>query len=189
MSYIATIGDHSYKIEAGEAGQTRMLKLDGETRTLDWHQLAPLAADAKGNVSAGGRYSLLIAGRSYDVLARRITKAGQKVGETYEIHVLGRRFEVMVEDERARLLAGLARGGAAGGAATINAPMPGLVIGVPFEPGAQVEQGQTVVVLEAMKMENDLAAPISGVIKEIRVSKGQTVDQGEVLVIVASDEQ
>ncbi|HCI78683.1 MAG TPA: acetyl-CoA carboxylase biotin carboxyl carrier protein subunit, partial [Ktedonobacter sp.] len=46
---------------------------------------------------------------------------------------------------------------------------------------------QTVVVLEAMKMENDLASPIAGILKEVRVSKGQTVDQGEVLVVISSE--
>ena len=65
--------------------------------------------------------------------------------------------------------------------------MPGLVIGIPLEKGAKVEAGQTVVVLEAMKMENDLSSPIAGSIREIRVNKGQTVDQGEVLVVIVAD--
>jgi biotin carboxyl carrier protein len=65
--------------------------------------------------------------------------------------------------------------------------MPGLVIGVPVEIGSNVTQGQTVVVLEAMKMENDLAAPRAGTIKEIKVSKGQTVNQGDVLVVISGE--
>jgi pyruvate carboxylase subunit B len=138
-------------------------------------------------VSAGGRYSLIIEGNSYEVFARRISKADEKDGETYEIYVAGQRFEVKVEDERTKLLAGLVKSAAATGEAKVQAPMPGLVIGIPLEEGASVKQGQTVVVLEAMKMENDLAAPIAGIIKEIRVSKGQTVDQGQVLVVVAGE--
>jgi len=58
---------------------------------------------------------------------------------------------------------------------------------VPLEPGAQVARGQTVVILEAMKMENDLASPIAGRVKEVRVSKGQTVNQGDVLVVVSGE--
>ena len=54
----------------------------------------------------------------------------------------------------------------------------------PIDYGANVTLGQTVVVLEAMKMENDLAAPRAGTIKEIKVSKGQTVNQGDVLIII-----
>jgi biotin carboxyl carrier protein len=56
-----------------------------------------------------------------------------------------------------------------------------------MDPGANVERGQTVVILEAMKMENDLASPITGKVKEIRVSKGQTVNQGDVLVVVSAE--
>jgi biotin carboxyl carrier protein len=161
--------------------------LDGKKHTIDRQQIAPLGADAKGHVNAGGRYSLIIEGHSYEIFARRITKADAQDSETYEIQVEGQRFEVKVEDERARMLAGLVKSGAALGEANVQAPMPGLVIGLPLEEGARVTQGQTVVVLEAMKMENDLSSPISGIIKEIRVSKGQTVDQGQVLVVVAGE--
>jgi len=184
MAYITTTNNQTCRVAIDEA---QSVTLDGDTHALDWRQIAPFAADGKGVVAEGGRFSLLLAGTSYELFARRITKADQKGSETYEIHVAGQRFEVNVEDERARLLAGLARSNAPSGEATVQAPMPGLVIGVPFEKGATVAAGQTVIVLEAMKMENDLASPIAGVIKEIRVSKGQTVDQGEALVIVAAE--
>jgi biotin carboxyl carrier protein len=62
--------------------------------------------------------------------------------------------------------------------------MPGLVAHILLEQGTSVEQGQTVIVLEAMKMENDLVSPIAGTIKEIKVGKGQVVDQGAILVLV-----
>ena len=90
----------------------------------------------------------------------------------------------MVEDEREKALAGSVKA-AHTGEARVYAPMPGLVLGVPVEMGASVTLGQTVVVLEAMKMENDLAAPRAGTIKEIKVSKGQTVNQGDVLVVIS----
>jgi biotin carboxyl carrier protein len=64
--------------------------------------------------------------------------------------------------------------------------MPGLVVNVLVQPGDIVTQNQTVVVLEAMKMENDLPAPVAGMVKEVRVSKGQTVDQGEVLIVISA---
>jgi len=82
------------------------------------------------------------------------------------------------------MLVGLTRAGVNSSASRIQAPMPGLVVNVLLEQGASVEQGQTVTVLEAMKMENDLVSPIAGTIKEIKVGKGQTVDQGAVLVLV-----
>lgn len=187
MTYISTINTQTYRIDPGENEQQRHITLDGKKLTIDWQHIAPLATDAKGYVSAGGRYSLIIGGHSYEVFARRITKADEKDSETYEIQVEGQRFEVKVEDERTKMLAGLVKSAATTGEAKVQAPMPGLVIGLPLEEGAAVAHGQTVVVLEAMKMENDLTSPISGIIKEIRVSKGQTVDQGQVLVVVAGE--
>jgi biotin carboxyl carrier protein len=187
MTYITTVNKKTYRIDTGEEGE-HAVKLEEVAHTIDWQQIAPLAADSKGVVGEGGRYSLLIEGKSYDIFARRITKAEQKGSETYEIYIADQRFEVNVEDERTKLLAGLARSNATTGEANVQAPMPGLVIGVLLEQGAKVEAGQTVVVLEAMKMENDLSSPIAGSIKEIRINKGQTVDQGEVLVVVVAEE-
>ena len=185
MPYLATVKNQTYRLDTDE--ENRAITLDGASVALDWKRLTPLAADAKGNIGVGGRYSLLINGVSYDIFARRITKADEKDSQTYEIQLGEQRFEVKVEDERAKLLAGLAKGGANSGVATVAAPMPGLVIGVPLEVGASVTAGQTVLVLEAMKMENDLASPIAGTIKEVRVSKGQTVDQGAALVIIEAN--
>ena len=76
------------------------------------------------------------------------------------------------------------RSGGSNGAAKIQAPMPSLVVNILSEVGACVEQGQAVIIREAMKMENDLVSPIAGTIKEIKMSKGQTVDLGAVLVLI-----
>ena len=184
MAYITTVNNLSYTIDTGENGQQRSIIIEGTRHIIDWRQIASLTTDAKGNATAGGCYSIIIAGKSYEIFARRISKPDEKEGRTYEIQIAGQRFEVKVEDERTKMLAGLARSGAHSGEATVQAPMPGLVVGVPLEPGAEVSEGQTVVVLEAMKMENDLSSPIAGTIKEVRVSKGQTVEQGQVLVVV-----
>ena len=62
--------------------------------------------------------------------------------------------------------------------------MPGLVVQIPVAVGDTVEAGQTVIVLEAMKMENDLTAPRAGIVKAVHVTKGQTVNQDAVLAIV-----
>jgi biotin carboxyl carrier protein len=187
MSFLVTVQQHTYHVDTEENGQQQHITLDGITHAIDWRHLTPLAADAKGHVGQGGRYSLLLAGKSYDILVRRITRPEQKDSESYEILVAGQRFEVKVEDERERLLAGMAQTTAQSGAMTVLAPMPGLVIGTSVEPGASVQAGQTVVILEAMKMENDLSAPISGIVKEVRVQQGQTVDQGAILVVIESE--
>jgi biotin carboxyl carrier protein len=66
----------------------------------------------------------------------------------------------------------------------MKAPMPGLVVNLPVALGDLVQRGQTVAVLEAMKMENDLTAPRSGVVKDIKVAKGQAVNQGQALLVI-----
>ncbi|HEY7414448.1 MAG TPA: acetyl-CoA carboxylase biotin carboxyl carrier protein subunit [Ktedonobacteraceae bacterium] len=184
MSYITTINQRTYTVTVGENGEKNTITLDGTAHTIDWRRIATLATDAR---NTGGRYSLVIAGKSYDILVHRTTKPAEKDSQTYEIFVAGQRFEVKVEDERTRTLTSLARGNPHAGEVSVQAPMPGLVVGVPVEVGATVNEGQTVIVLEAMKMENDLPAPITGKVKEIPVSSGQTVEQGQVLAVIEGE--
>jgi biotin carboxyl carrier protein len=158
--------------------------LDGQKYTLDWQQIATLAIDNQGHSHPGGRYSLLIGAKSYEVYVHCIQQPEENESQCYEIQLAGQSFEVVVEDERIRLLTGISRAGAGHDTARIQAPMPGLVVNTLVKPGDTVEAGQTVAVLEAMKMENDLPSPLTGHIKELRVQKGQTVDQGQILVIV-----
>ena len=188
MLYSSSINEQVYRIDTGEQSQQREITIDGTTYKIDWRFIAPLAVDAKGQVPAGGRYSLLLAGQSYEIFARLLTKPGEDGSQAYEIHFAGQRFEVTVEDEREKALAGAVKSAHDTGEARVRAPMPGLVIGVPLEAGTTVTRGQTVVVLEAMKMENDLGAPKAGTIKEINVSKGQTVNQGDVLVVISAEQ-
>lgn len=75
----------------------------------------------------------------------------------------------------------------ASGDGRVKAPIPGLIARVLAEPGAPVEAGQTLVVLEAMKMENPIGAPRKGVVSEVAVRPGQRVTQGELLVEVAGE--
>jgi biotin carboxyl carrier protein len=193
MAYISSTNGNTHNVETGENTPQRTIIIDGVPVTIDWRQIAPLAAGVgtgekvQSGQSAGGRYSLIINGKSYEVFARRLNKPDEGESQTYEISFAGQRFEVEVEDERTRSLSSAAQAAHGSGEARIRAPMPGLVVGIPLEPGAHVTRGQTVIILEAMKMENDLSTPISGSIKEIRVSKGQTVNQGEVLVVVTGE--
>lgn len=73
---------------------------------------------------------------------------------------------------------------AAGGNGQVTAPMPGVIKGVKVQPGDRVEAGQVLVILEAMKMENEIAARQAGTVKEVLVSEGQNVGMNEVLVVI-----
>jgi biotin carboxyl carrier protein len=187
MPYMSTVNEKSYRIDTGENTPQRKVLIEGTPYSVDWRQIAPLAADAKGQTGAGGCYSLIIEGKSYEVFARRINKPDEGNGQTYEIQMAGQRFEVYVEDEREKTLAGAAKSLHVGGEAIVRAPMPGLVVGIPLAVGTDVTRGQAVIVLEAMKMENDLPSPIAGTIKEVRVGRGQTVNQGDVLIVISAE--
>ncbi len=187
MPYISTIDDKSYRIDAGEHTAQREVTLEDQSYTIDWRRISALAADGKISGNVGGRYTLLINNRSYEVFARPLDQDPGTSGQTYEIQFGGRSFEVYVEDERDRTLSASVRGSQNRADAQLRAPMPGLVLDLPFETGSSVSRGQTVAVLEAMKMENDLGSPINGTIKEIKVQKGQTVNQGQILLIVTGE--
>jgi pyruvate carboxylase subunit B len=95
----------------------------------------------------------------------------------------GERWEVEVLDERTRHIRTLT--GASDrrrSADVLKAPMPGLVVRVQVRPGDKVVVGSGLVVLEAMKMENELRAAVPGVVKAVRVSSGEAVEKGQVLV-------
>lgn len=97
----------------------------------------------------------------------------------------GRELRLLIETERDRLLK-LADSGAAGSRhhAEIKASMPGLVVKVLVKPGEEVAKGQPVLILEAMKMENEIRAPSSGIVKEIRVKEKQALEKGDLLAVL-----
>jgi pyruvate carboxylase subunit B len=101
----------------------------------------------------------------------------------WTLGVRGERWEVEAVDERTRHIRSLT-GAVAGdrGAVPLKAPMPGLVVRVLAEPGQGVSRGAGVVVLEAMKMENELKAPADARVKAVRVRPGEPVEKGQVLV-------
>jgi pyruvate carboxylase subunit B len=102
---------------------------------------------------------------------------------TWLIQVAGERHEVEVIDERTAHIRSLAGAGAtASGPKALKAPMPGLVVRIVAEPGQPVASGASLVVLEAMKMENDLKASGAAVVDQVLVTAGQTVEKGTVLV-------
>lgn len=118
-----------------------------------------------------GHYSLLVDGRSYEVFVRE-----GREGFLVEIdgHLIPVRPETGAE----------AKGAEKAGPAVIGSPMPGRVIGIKVVEGETVERGEGVLIVEAMKMENELAAPKSGKVVKIAVKVGDAVETGEELVII-----
>ncbi|HEX2692465.1 MAG TPA: biotin/lipoyl-containing protein [Gemmatimonadaceae bacterium] len=103
----------------------------------------------------------------------------------YTLWIDGYRFDVEALDERTRAIRELSRANAAAtGPAPIKAPMPGLIVRVNVKEGEVVEAGQGVVVMEAMKMENELRATAGGTVRSVDVVPGQAVEKGALLVVL-----
>jgi pyruvate carboxylase subunit B len=130
-------------------------------------------------------HHLLVGGRAHTVLAR----PGKAPGE-WDLHVDGTRHLAEVVDERTRLLRSLTRAGSAStGPRPVRAPMPGLIVRLEVTEGERVQPGQGVVIMEAMKMENELRADSGGVVARVLVRPGEPVEKGAVLIeFVEADE-
>ncbi len=112
------------------------------------------------------------------VIARRHPERGR-----YTLWVDGFRYEVEALDERARAIRDLsAKSAVASGPAPLKAPMPGLVVRVNVAVGDEVQAGQGLVVMEAMKMENELRAAAPGRVARVLAEPGTAVEKGAVLV-------
>lgn len=187
MRYVASVANRQHTVALQENGHTRQISLDDRDLALDWRLIGAERphTSTPGDIRAD-HFSLLVGGRSYEAYARLVDNADGDEGNGLIVEVMigGRPYIVHIRDERSQELANLAGGGHTAGDVAIRAPMPGLVVNVLVTEGAEVTRGQTVVVLEAMKMENDLAAPRTGIVKAIRASKGQTVNQGDALAVI-----
>jgi len=102
---------------------------------------------------------------------------------SFVVHVEGETYAIRVEEETRYIIR--TRGGAAASAGQVlKAPMPGRVVLVGVAVGQAVKPGDSLVILEAMKMENEFKAGVRGTVKEIRVEVGQTVNPGDVLLVI-----
>jgi biotin carboxyl carrier protein len=166
MRFVATVGDRVEIVDVTrEEGRYRVV-VDDRTWEVD------------ARLTAQGIFSLLIDGVSHvaDVVDRDGACVVDVGGETYVVHV----------EEETRYVIRTRGGVAAGhGAQTLVAPLPGRVTHVAVAPGDAVERGDTLLVIEAMKMENELRAGAAGQVAEVRVQPGQAVNAGDVLVVIA----
>jgi biotin carboxyl carrier protein len=185
MRYVATIGGRTHVIEVEADGHIRRVVVDGREMTVDCRLVGAVGAhSAARDEPLADHYSLIAGNASYEAFARSVPSSEDGGERTIEVSVRGYPYVVTLQDEREQALANLAGSAHVSGDMAVRAPMPGLVAGVLAHPGDEVRRGQTLIVLEAMKMENDLQAPRPGIVKAVRVAKGQTVAQNEVLAVV-----
>ncbi len=122
-------------------------------------------------------YSVLADGESYLVSV----EPGDGFG-SYRVHVAGYDYNCEVISEReAHLREHLRAAGVGKKDGKVTAPMPGLIVKLVAEEGSQVKAGQGVLVMEAMKMENEIKSPSSGILRKYHIKPGQAVEKGQVL--------
>jgi biotin carboxyl carrier protein len=151
-------------------GRTRPLRLegDGETWTIDGRAASILEVEP-------GVYSVLLGGRSFEARIERVE-------EGWAVQVGGRRFVLDVADPRR--LERRASTRQRGGRQSVVAPMPGKVVRLLVAEGDGVEAGQGLVVIEAMKMQNEMKALKPGRVASLPVREGATVTAGDVVAVV-----
>jgi biotin carboxyl carrier protein len=167
LKFYVEVEDRTFELEFVEFDGRLSVQVDGLDLTIDLRQ-----------VSQPSLYSLLIDNSSYDVLA-------ESRGDEYDVLIGSEMFHLTVQDEWTRRLANIQRKTLVDtGEIAVKAPMPGAVIALEVEPGEDVKKGQGLVILSAMKMENEIKAPRHGRVKSIDVQPGQTVEQGRTLVVL-----
>ncbi|HMZ07692.1 MAG TPA: biotin/lipoyl-binding protein [Anaerolineales bacterium] len=162
MRYVTTVDGKDYEIEIVDDHHVRI----GE-------RLIPVNFES---VSGQPVFSLILDGKSFESYV-------YPGDDSWQVLLRGRQYQVKVEDEREKRLKAAAGGGVAeGGEFHLKAPMPGLVVAIPVSEGQEVKKGQVLLILESMKMQNELKSPRDGVISHIKVKAGESVEQKQLLL-------
>lgn len=164
VKYIATLDQTEFHVEVIDE---RHVALNGKICEIDF-----------ASVGDQPIFSLLINGKSYEAFV-------YPHEEEWQVLLLGNLYSVRVEDEREKRLRAAAGGRVMErGEFHLKAPMPGLVVAVPVTEGQRVNKGDVLVILESMKMQNELKSPREGAVTRIRVNVGDSVEQSQTLLSV-----
>lgn len=164
MKYYATVHGQEFEVEL----EGERVLVDGEEIDVDLSQSG-----------VPELYSILIDGASYEVLV-------EEQRQEYAVTLRGQQFHVQVEDERTRRLNAGRKGPLVpSGELVVKAPIPGLVVKVLVSEGDDIPEDHPLVILEAMKMENEIRSLRAGVVRTVDVSAGQRVEQGAALLVLA----
>ena len=155
-------------------GKREELEVDGESVTIGGHTVLARVDEIEGTPVR----LITIGSEVHRVIVRRGASRG-----AYTLWVDGFRFDGEALDERTRAIRDItAESSKSSGPASLIAPMPGLIVRVNAVPGDVVQAGQGLVVMEAMKMENELRSSSAGTVRAVHVAPGKAVEKGTVLV-------
>ena len=167
MKLKADIEGEALSLEIKRDGARVLAEIDGRRYEVEARESQP------------GVYTLLSDGHVYECRVNQMDARR----ESLEVTSGARAFSITLTDPK-RLRGAQAAGSHADGISQIIAPMPGKVVRVLVEAGAEVEAGDGLVVVEAMKMQNEMKAPKAGKVTSVNVITGATVNAGDVLVVV-----
>jgi glutaconyl-CoA/methylmalonyl-CoA decarboxylase subunit gamma len=167
VKYFVNVNGNAHEVVLTERLGELVVQVDGTPYDIAYHEVDDLGQVIA--LHAGSSYALSIEG---DESRQAVTLAGHF-------------YELTLEDERERAAHAAERAEAKLGG-PVTALMPGVVVEVLVQKGQAVEKGQPLLILSAMKMQNEIAAPTDGVVKELHVSAGQTVTGGAKLVTLAA---
>ena len=164
MRYITTVEGKQFLVEIIDE---KHVSVDGKVYEVDFE-----------SVSGQPVSSLILDGRSHESYVAQ-------GDDNWQVLLRGRLYPVTVEDEREKRLRSAAGGGVAEtGEFHLRAPMPGLIVAITVEEGQAIKKGQVLLILESMKMQNELKSPRDGTIGRVRVKPGDTVEQKQTLLSV-----
>jgi biotin carboxyl carrier protein len=164
MKYVTTLGEQEYVIEIDD---DHHIVVDGVDYEVDFE-----------SISGQPVFSLLVNGYSHEAYV--YPDEGQ-----WEVLLQGILYRVIVEDERERRLRlSFGSGTELKGEFFLKAPMPGLVVSIPVKEGQTLAQGDVLVILESMKMQNELKSPRNGKVARIRIKEGDNVERRQTLLSV-----
>jgi biotin carboxyl carrier protein len=167
MKLIAELNNEKHEIEIKRDGEKVFAEIDGRSYEIE-------ASEPEPNV-----YLLKNEGKVYEIFV----SPQKNAGEPFQVRVKSDEFEINLIDPKRLRGAGL--GAEHGeGVAEIKTAMPGKIVRVLAVEGAEIKAGEGVIVVEAMKMQNEMKSPKDGVVKEIRFDEGATVNAGDVLAII-----
>lgn len=167
MKLIAEVADEKHTIEIKRDGNKLTAEIDGRIYELE-------ASEPEPNVWVF---------KHENKIHQIFVSPNERAGEPYAVNAGNQNYEIKIYDPK-RLRGSDAGGDQAGGASEIKTQMPGKLARVLVEIGAEIKKGEGVLIVEAMKMQNEMKSPKDGTVKEICFSEGATVNAGDVLAIV-----
>jgi biotin carboxyl carrier protein len=165
MRFAAELEGETVLVEVAEVRGRFQVKIGEEVWEVDARQPTRVS------------WSLLIGGASY------VADVQEEAG-AFLVEVGGQTYRILMEEEARHLIRTRGSGPGWTGGQVLVAPMPGKVVHVAVREGQAVNAGDGLVVIEAMKMENEFKATATGIVKEVRVEPGQPVNPGDVLVVI-----